>query len=386
MRFERIELPGLPRAEAVPIASVPPEWAEEWDALAAAASEPNPFAERWFVEAGIRHLPPEAGTRLVAVWGGDHEAPILVGLIGVTIETGYARIPVRHVANWRHAHVFLGTPLVRPGFEALFWTELLTLLDRADWAPGFLHVTALGEDGPVHRGLAEAARALGRPCDIVHRRRRALLSAGPSAAAYYEAAVRKKKRKEIARLRARLAELGTVRFETLERADEVEAWASDYLALEAGGWKGESGSALAARSDTAGFFRDLFRGAFAAGRLEAIRLMLDDRPIAMLINLHAPGGAFSFKIAFDESYARFSPGVLIEIENLRALDRPDFAWMDSCAMDNHPMIDSLWRDRRSIIRLTIPLGGLRRRALFTLCRLLENGSALVRRIKDVPHV
>ena len=32
-------------------------------------------------------------------------------------------------------------------------------------------------------------------------------------------------------------------------------------------------------------------------------------------------GAFSFKTAFDEDYARFSPGVLLQIENLALLER-----------------------------------------------------------------
>jgi CelD/BcsL family acetyltransferase involved in cellulose biosynthesis len=386
VRFERIDLPEPVTTETCAIHSVPADWSGPWDDLAAAAAEPNVFAERWFVEAGIRHLGPDETTRLVAIWSGGGDDRALIGLIPLQIETGYARIPVRHVQNWRHAHAFLGTPLVRAGHEREFWAVLLALLDGADWAPGFLHLTAIGEDGPIHRGLAAAAKRIGRRCDIVHRRRRALLAAGPSAATYYEAAVRKKKRKEIARLRARLSEQGALGFETLERAGEVDAWASDYLALEAAGWKGRGGSALAARSDSAAFFRAVFSAAFEEGRLEAIRLSLDDKPIAMLVNLHAPPGAFSFKIAFDEAYARFSPGVLIEIENLRALDRPGFAWMDSCAMDNHPMIDSLWRERRSIVRLTVPLAGARRRALFTLCRLLEDSSALVRRIKDVPHV
>lgn len=60
--------------------------------------------------------------------------------------------------------------------------------------------------------------------------------------------------------------------------------------------------------------------------------------------------------------ARFSPGVLIELDNLRhVLDGPDGPdWMDSCAAPDHPMIDSLWAERRTIVQYRVALKGARR--------------------------
>jgi hypothetical protein len=43
------------------------------------------------------------------------------------------------------------------------------------------------------------------------------------------------------------------------------------------------------------------------------------------------------------------------------------------------MINSLWIDRRSIIRVSVPLSGPVRHATFRLCRMAENASAFVRR-------
>lgn len=380
MLLQRIELPDAATAAAWPAPPPARGWAEHWDDLAAYASEPNVFAERWFVEPGLRHMAGDVQVRMIAIW--EDEGRSLAGLLPVRVATQYGRMRVRHVQNWVHDQSFLGTPLVRRGRERAFWSQVLATLDAAEWAPGFLHLTGMVEDGPVHRGLAEAAAALGRPCSLVHRTRRALLEAGLSPEAYREQAIRKKKRKEIGRLRNRLAELGEVRFETLEDAADAPLWCEDFLALEAKGWKGQDGSALAREPHTAAFFREIFAGAFAAGRLETLRLALDGRPIAMLVNFHAGGGGFSYKIAFDEEFARFSPGVLIELENLRLLARPGFRWMDSCAAENHPMIDTLWRERRSIVRLTVPLAGARRAATFRACRALEEGSALVRRLRS----
>jgi hypothetical protein len=115
-----------------------------------------------------------------------------------------------------------------------------------------------------------------------------------------------------------------------------------------------------------------------------LRIDVDGAPVAMLVNFLTAPGSFSFKIAFDEAYARFSPGVLIQIANLDILDRSDIAWMDSCAVENHSMINSLWGERRTLVRLTVPLAGPRRRLTFALCRLAERLAARVRRISPEP--
>lgn len=341
--------------------------AGEWDALAAVASEPNAFAEHWFVAASLATLGAQCDIRLIEVRRGAR----LIGLLTVSVETGYARLPVAHVENWLHRHAFLGTPLIAAGEEQAFWAAAIAALDAAGWAPNFLHLRGLVEGGPVQRAL---------PGAVVHREVRAFLESDLSRAAYYEQAVRQKKRKEIRRLRNRLAELGEIRSHVLDDASALDAWCDTYLALEQAGWKGRGGSALACDAETALFFRRAVAGAWAAGRLQFRRLDLDGKAIAMLVNFLSPPGSFSFKTVFDEDYARFSPGVLIQLDNLDILDSPGIRWMDSCAAEDHPMIDSLWTERRAIVRVTVRLKGARRGLVFALCRALEIGSAAVRRL------
>lgn len=347
----------------------------EWDALAAQASEPNPFCESWFIGPSVRHLP-GGEVRLAEV----REGGTLAGLILLALEPRYGRVPVDNVQNWRHHHLFLGTPLVQAGQEQAFWRALLLALDGEPWAAGFLHLRDLAEDGPVHRGLAAAAAELGRPAAIVYRETRAFLQSSLPAEDYYAQTVRKKKRKELARLRNRLGELGPVTTRTLSPADDLNAWCDAYLELERSGWKGEEGTALACRPATHAFFREAVAGAYEAGRLQFLRLDLIDRPLAMLVNFLTPPGSFSFKTAFDEEFARFSPGVLLQIDNLDILGRPGIAWMDSCAAEQHPMIESLWGERRSIVRVTVPLSGVRRRIAYAAARTLEEASAARRRL------
>ncbi|HMO74983.1 MAG TPA: GNAT family N-acetyltransferase [Sphingopyxis sp.] len=331
------------------------ELAAAWDALAAEASEPNPFAERWCLQSALHLLDPARRARLVVVQGGP-DGP-LIGVMPLANAARYGRMPLRHATGWTHPNQFHGAPLVRAGFEPLFWSILLGWCDAAPWARTLLHVPRLTADGPLHRALAEAAQRRGGAAEIVHREERALLDSSLSPAAYWEAAVRGKKRKELRRQASRLAEQGEVAFRRWHTGDAVEPWIDAFLALEARGWKGRAGSALASHGDTEAWFRAIVAGAGEAGRLDMRALDLGDRPLAMLINFLCPPGGFSFKTAFDEDYARFSPGVLLQQANLDLLDDDRIAWVDSCAAPGHPMIDSVWRERRALVWVNVPLAG-----------------------------
>ena len=83
----------------------------------------------------------------------------------------------------------------------------------------------------------------------------------------------------------------------------------------------------------------------------------------MLATFLTPPGAFSFKTVYDESFSRYSPGVLLQKENLDLLAREDIAWCDSCAAPDHPMIDHFWRGQRSMVALNLAIGGQARRTL-----------------------
>ena len=358
-------------AEAAPLTvrvvdplSLSDGFAAAWDQLAGEASEPNPFAERWCLQSALHLLDPERHARLVLVQGGS-DGPV-IGVMPVAPAARYGRLPLRHVTGWAHPNHFHGAPLVRAGFESLFWSILLGWCDAAPWAHTLAHVPRLTEDGPLHRALVEVARARGGEAVVVHREERALLESPLSPGEYWDAAVRAKKRKELRRQANRLAEEGAVSLRRWQAGEGIEPWIDAFLTLEARGWKGRAGSALASHSDTEAWFRAVLTGAAGAGRLDMRALDLDGRPLAMLVNFLCPPGGFSFKTAFDEEYARFSPGVLLQQANLDLLDDPRILWVDSCAAPGHPMIDSVWRERRALVWVNVPLSAPADRLRFAM--------------------
>jgi CelD/BcsL family acetyltransferase involved in cellulose biosynthesis len=345
------------------------ELKEAWDRLAADASEPNPFAERWCLQSALHLLDPERHARLVMVRDGS-DGPV-IGIVPIALAKYYGRLPLRHVSGWAHPNHFHGAPLVRAGFESLFWSILLGWCDASSWARTMLHVPRLTENGPLHRALVDVARVRGGEVEVVHREQRALLDSQLSPAEYWDAAVRAKKRKELRRQANRLAEQGAVRFRHWQAGETIDPWIDAFLDLEARGWKGRAGSALASHSDTQAWFRAILAGSAEAGQLDMRALDLDERPLAMLINFLAPPGGFSFKTAFDEDYARFSPGVLLQQENLALLDDPAIAWIDSCAAPGHPMIDSVWRERRALVWVNAALSAPADRLRFAMLTKIE---------------
>jgi len=338
---------------------------EAWDSLARNAVEPNPFLESWYLLPSLRALDPSESVHILKFTMDG----IVCGIFPVKRETNYYGKPVRLIANWTHPNCFLASPLVAKGKEVQFWRALFEWADDQGRYGLFLHLSGIVLGGALDQALRHVLAEQGRTFGLVHREERALLRSDETPEAYFSASLSARKRKELRRQLARLSELGEVRFDRCQGAEGLKAWIEQFLELEAGGWKGKAGSALNARPETALIFQSGLVGAAAYGKLERLTLRLDGKPIAMLANFVAPPGMFSFKTAYDESYARFSPGVLLQCENLLVLDREDIAWSDSCAGEGHPMIDHIWRERRALGRYNVAIGGRLRRALFS--RLLK---------------
>ncbi|MFU7527888.1 GNAT family N-acetyltransferase [Qipengyuania sp. ASV99] len=360
MSTARIRSGEIAVRELSPAGASTPAFLAAWDALAINASEPNPFFEGWFAQPSLIHLETGAPTALIAVY--DDGA--LIGIVPAAQRRSYYGYLVPHVAVWLHDNAFCSVPLVARGLECQFWRALLQHLDHSAGRALFLHLPQLPADGSVCRALDSVLAETGRPAFTVGAEERAMLASNECPETYLAQSMSAKKRKELRRQRNRLGEEGALTFERCSDAQAVEAWVEEFLALESAGWKGDVGSALASAAATRNFFAQALTGAAHAGRLERLTLRLDGQAIAMLVNFITPPGMFSFKTAFDERFARYSPGLLLQIENLNLLARTDIAWADSCAAEGHSMIERVWREKRRLITRNIAIGGSARRLLF----------------------
>jgi len=344
-----------------------PAFLAAWERLVAHAAEPNPFFEPWFLMPALR----QCGVNDRVITKAWFQEGRLTGLLPVVRSARYYSHVVTHATSWLHANAFCGAPLIAAGHEDAFWRDMLAHFDRRPRRALFWHLRILPTDGPVNAALERVLSDRPRPHYIAAEHNRALLTGDASADAYFADSMSAKKRKELRRQHNRLADEGMLVFERHDDDAGLADWCAEFLALEAAGWKGAGGSALASAIGTHALFEQSLAGAAAAGRLQRLALRLDGRAIAMLVNFVTPPGAYSFKTAFDETYARFSPGMLLQLENLALLERADIQWADSCAVEGHPMIERLWREKRRIISRHIATGGPVRRGLFRLLMAYE---------------
>ncbi len=90
------------------------------------------------------------------------------------------------------------------------------------------------------------------------------------------------------------------------------------LRLEGSGWKHREGTAVLSNPWTDALYRGFAESAAARGWLRLYLLELDGRPIAADLGCAFAGGGFLLKTGFDETYSRFSPGLVLRGEVLQA--------------------------------------------------------------------
>jgi CelD/BcsL family acetyltransferase involved in cellulose biosynthesis len=323
--------------------------------LATHACEPNIFYEHWMLEPALAEwAEPERVDVLLVYEDAPGRVGRLCGLFPVERRTATRSRPLPSIALWKPIHCFLCTPLLRSDVAAAALEALFHWVDRHAGSAMWMAFDHVSLDGPFAELLTHELQQRGRRGLETERFERALARTSDSADAFIRRALNGKRRHEIARHERRLRERGDLVFGSLPANDPaaLEVWLTRFLDLEAAGWKGRAGSAIACRPDEQRFFLAAARNAYATGRLMIVSLELDGRPVALKLNFltdSSQAGGFAFKIAFDESLSEFSPGMILQVENVRRIhEAPRLSWMDSCAQPGHPMMDRIWRDRRTI--------------------------------------
>jgi CelD/BcsL family acetyltransferase involved in cellulose biosynthesis len=122
--------------------------------------------------------------------------------------------------------------------------------------------------------------------------------------------------KNLRRLERRLGEVGELIY--LDNADgSIPDLLGQCMRLEAAGWKGEAGTAMISRTESARFYEALIDLARDRGWLRICALLVAERLAAFEIDLDYGGSRFSLKAGYDEELARYSPGKLLQYRVIR---------------------------------------------------------------------
>jgi len=125
------------------------------------------------------------------------------------------------------------------------------------------------------------------------------------------------RRSDFRRAARRAGEFGEVSFEILAPAPaEFDALFDEAIQVEARSWKREAGTAIAVDSAKESCFRHYFRSACERGEFRIAFMRIDGRAVAMQMALESLGRYWLFKIGFDESFERCSPGTLLMLHTI----------------------------------------------------------------------
>jgi hypothetical protein len=133
--------------------------------------------------------------------------------------------------------------------------------------------------------------------------------------------------------------------------DALEAF-EIFLRLEMAGWKGHAGTAILCRSADAAFARAAIPAMAAEGAAWIESLRVGGRTIAAQVLLRSGDAAFTWKIAHDQAFGQYSPGVLlVESYTEKLLADPAIAFADSCSHGEDGLMASMWSERTDIVDL-----------------------------------
>lgn len=308
--------------------------APEWRRLCDANSSTLPYQRPEWYFTYLRHLEPAADLRLVTVRRGEQLVAVLplqrerTRLGGVPLTRMRAPgdnsspypFDLAYVAGERDASVAAAWSALRatPGWD---------LLELADVPTG----SAL--DDLYRLALTDRAPAAHRAT------RRSPILTIPAGATFEQTIATTDGRFRGANRRhlRKLQELGEVRFVKIQDA-ELELL-DRFFELEASGWKGDAGTAIAADQRMRAYFTDLAREAAEHGYLTLYAILLDGVPISMQFGF-TMNGTYAFpKCAYDERYRDYAPGHLIVNEIIRDLVDTGVREFDFMG------IDSFWKTR-----------------------------------------
>ena len=326
--------------------------------LARHALEPNPHMAPAAVTAATLLVPEDEIVVLCAWFSEALDFEQLVGVWAFKREHG-----------WRSGFAgALAAPLV-----PLYEVSSLPVLDRDHAAeaarglmryllgsrdlPHVLLLPLLPLDGPGHAALAEACRQTGSAISTYERWDRPVMVSQPGddMERYLRRALGSSYKKRMQQFRA-VAKHGALTFRRSRGSAALDAL-DTFLTLEAAGWKGQAGTAIACLPADAAYIRRLAELFAADDALQIDTLLLDGRVLATGLLVESGDRRHFLKIAYDEAQARHSPGRTLTIAMLQAdLAGTPLAFLDSGAGEGVDAGTYVWGERRAMANTIIRVG------------------------------
>jgi CelD/BcsL family acetyltransferase involved in cellulose biosynthesis len=316
-----------------------------WDDLCGRSAEDNVYYAPRYAQALLESVERHANIGFAVVWDEKKLAAIL------PFTSSKLAIPCLQPAAraWQSKYTFSCMPVLDAGRKteaAAALVEVLASIRRGEWI-----IPRVNIDGEACRAMIAALEERGSPWVFSDRFERAVLDAGGTFDEHMKRHVSSNRRKGLARNRRRLEELGKVEHQSHRSGAGLDQAVSAFLRIEASGWKGKQGTALACADETRIFALKAFTGDDANSICRADVLTLDSTPIAVSLIALAGRTGFAVKGCYDEAYRGYGAGLLLEAEVMRGFLSEGYASRLDSATDGTHVLDSLWPGRIEVADL-----------------------------------
>jgi hypothetical protein len=327
---------------------------EELDYLCSRTLESNVFFNPRFLAPAMPRLE-DREVRLAVIRDGDEYKSRLRLLVPFSIERPGVPLAVPIMRTWSSPFGPLGTPLVDRDDPEGVIEDFFSMLSRPHLKlPKVFVLPDMRLDGAVASMLRSVAETRGLPLVTTGAAERPFLESRLEGDEYLKNSLRAHHYREFRRLKRRLEDKGRLEHHVARGPEDIRLAIEAFLTLEAAGWKGRERTAMAIDRYRAAFAREAVHRLAEQDMCRVHSLTLDGQVIACLIVFVEAGVGYTWKTAYDETYAAFSPGTLLMIEVTRQhLDDPNIDITDSCAVPDHPVMSRLWTERKPIGTLVI---------------------------------
>jgi len=321
-----------------------------WSALAQRSLEPNVYLAPEFILPALRYLDPALPVRILLIEHSRGGGRVLTGAGIFEPRSPTIRFPLKHWRAYRSCHSYLTGLLVdRDHIQPTIRSFLEHMRRREAGCQGIQFTWC--SSGSLLNAMVEAGSGGHRACwHEQSRSQRAVLVPAQSGEVYLDAHLSASRKKELRRCWRRLGEQGEVTWRIFSGPDVRDEHIDHFLDLEHRGWKGEAGTSLRSKPAHEAFFREMIRRFRESSGVFFTELRSGATVVASTCNLISGNTGFAFKIGWHPDYARMSPGMLNELELVRAAPEAcvHLSFIDSGA-DEGSFIDRLWMQRRDLV-------------------------------------
>jgi CelD/BcsL family acetyltransferase involved in cellulose biosynthesis len=284
--------------------------AAAWDDLWRRSEVAIPLARAESIALWIERFEPRASVRAIAV-ERDGQFVAALPLIGGRLKRvlPVARLPRN---NWSWA----GDLLLDASADSAAIGALVSAIARLGWQ--LVWFEAVPIEAPRWQRFADAARTAGLSLHT-----RASFRVGQIEINHdwpaYERRWSKNHRRQMRRIEQHADDDGgaTLVVHRDFKPHDVEPLLRRGFAVEDASWKGRAGSSVLKSPAALAFYVEQARQLAAWGDLQLSFLELSGRPIAFEYGWNSKGIYHSFKVGYDEAFARLSPGQLLRQRLLR---------------------------------------------------------------------